>query len=626
MKIKTTFWIMAAFIGLLACGCGSSGNEPVCTNTDLRCLGTDTVQICSDGQWTHLVDCPAGKECQAGECVDSCTPNCTNRECGSNGCSGSCGSCQAAETCNEVTGQCEGCTPECSGRDCGSDSCGGSCGECNVNQVCNETTGACLDNCTPDCTGIDCGLDPECSSLCDSCPVDEECDLPNETCVPVCQADCTDKDCGSDGCDGSCGTCDFPKVCNQDGLCVDQGTQCDDGTCDDGETCENCPEDCGECVECNASTPAEMMECVSQARFLAGIQTIDVARSPGSAGWLAVQNYCATTLEDLGFSIELHNYGTGINVIGTKTGTDLASEQVVILAHYDHVGSCPGADDNASGVSAILEMSRILSLFNFSRSLVVICTDEEESGKIGSFNYARRANDDRDEIVVVFNLDSIAFTIDEPNSQQMLEGFEEQYPELAAELAANQYRATFIYAGHDPYCQDAAVALKSYGDSIDLLTGRVEIAVDDLFMPENMRSDSASFWGFAYPGIIINDTSELRNACYHCRGCQDTVDTLDIEFGVKVTKASLAAVADTLDGLNALFERPPIIPCNSICGLMSTETHLLCLLDMLTDFFDPDDYPLCHEAITTVPECNACINSLPLIEGDCSLIAFVCEL
>ncbi|MBN1773416.1 MAG: hypothetical protein JXB32_19295, partial [Deltaproteobacteria bacterium] len=57
-----------------------------------------------------------------------CTPACTGRECGPDGCGGSCGSCPTGETCNS-SGVCV-CTPSCTGRECGPDGCGGSCGSC----------------------------------------------------------------------------------------------------------------------------------------------------------------------------------------------------------------------------------------------------------------------------------------------------------------------------------------------------------------------------------------------------------------------------------------------------------------------------------------------------------------
>jgi hypothetical protein len=68
-----------------------------------------------------------------------CTPDCTGKECGDDGCGGSCGTCPGEESC--VSGVCiPGCTPDCTGKECGDDGCGGSCGTCSGGEVCNNGT------------------------------------------------------------------------------------------------------------------------------------------------------------------------------------------------------------------------------------------------------------------------------------------------------------------------------------------------------------------------------------------------------------------------------------------------------------------------------------------------------
>lgn len=136
------------------------------------------------------------------EC-DECTPECVGKQCGDNGCGGSCGSCPAGFVCN-IYGYCN-CAPQCTNKQCGSDGCGGSCGTCPTGSVCNWQ-GACV-------------------------------------CLPKCE----NKECGPDGCGGSCGTCPSGYQCTS-GFC--QATSyCGDGWCDYnlGETCDSCPEDCGWC-------------------------------------------------------------------------------------------------------------------------------------------------------------------------------------------------------------------------------------------------------------------------------------------------------------------------------------------------------------------------------------------
>ena len=117
--------------------------------------------------------CPAGQACWMGAC---CTPACTNddgsaRQCGPDGCGGSCGACEDTWTC--VDGTCVACQPQCEGRQCGPDGCGGSCGTCEAPAACDEagqckTPGSCAGACSG---GSDnCYCDPVCQSYGDCCP------------------------------------------------------------------------------------------------------------------------------------------------------------------------------------------------------------------------------------------------------------------------------------------------------------------------------------------------------------------------------------------------------------------------------------------------------------------------
>jgi hypothetical protein len=82
--------------------------------------------------------CEAGLTCVSGRCRAACMPSCTGKQCGSDGCGGSCGTCAATSTCS--AGACVArCVPDCTGRECGSDGCGGTCGSCG-NRTCSGGT------------------------------------------------------------------------------------------------------------------------------------------------------------------------------------------------------------------------------------------------------------------------------------------------------------------------------------------------------------------------------------------------------------------------------------------------------------------------------------------------------
>ncbi|NOZ01502.1 MAG: hypothetical protein GXP54_06380, partial [Deltaproteobacteria bacterium] len=91
----------------------------------------------------------------------SCQPTCDGKQCGPDGCGGSCGTCNSDQAC--YSGLC--CTPNCSGKECGYDGCGGTCGQCEPEAVC-IVAGAC---CVPDCEGKQCGPDG-CGGTCGNCP------------------------------------------------------------------------------------------------------------------------------------------------------------------------------------------------------------------------------------------------------------------------------------------------------------------------------------------------------------------------------------------------------------------------------------------------------------------------
>ncbi len=136
----------------------------------------------TDAGTTEVCDKPCGKECCGANkkcdeknlrCVTSCTPSCGFRECGSDLCGGSCGTCPAGKGC--VNGECSDCVPDCRGRQCGPDGCGGLCGVCPGSTSCDEGAGLC-GACERNCIGKECGSDG-CGKNCGACPTGYECGL-----------------------------------------------------------------------------------------------------------------------------------------------------------------------------------------------------------------------------------------------------------------------------------------------------------------------------------------------------------------------------------------------------------------------------------------------------------------
>ena len=228
---------------------------------------------------------PDGLACDwAGECV----PSCAGKQCGSDGCGGSCGTCPGGQACQagacvqanyECTDYCGGaapsgcycddscdsygdccpevclgcpslpfceCVPSCAGKDCGDDGCGGSCGTCPPGVACEAGICACVPDCEGDGGPLECG-DDGCGGSCGTCPqiapdcVEGFCQLP---CDPICD----DKECGDDGCGGTCGDC-APGFKCEDAACVICEPACDGKECGD----DGCGGVCGECADAYAT-------------------------------------------------------------------------------------------------------------------------------------------------------------------------------------------------------------------------------------------------------------------------------------------------------------------------------------------------------------------------------------
>jgi hypothetical protein len=216
--------------------------------------------------------CPAGDQCDPtdGKCYPTCNPWCESdgRECGADGCGGSCGDCVPGQTCWE--GQCTGeCAPQCGAKVCGEDGCGGSCGWCLPDTYCQS--GQCVDasQCVPNCMMIDaegllapkqCG-DNECGTICGVCAEDFGwvCDEFNYLCIecgslafpcpdattdpetdPNCQPTCVGSECGPDGCGSTCGTCAAGLYCTH-GICATCTPQCfaEGGVCQNDAQCDS---------------------------------------------------------------------------------------------------------------------------------------------------------------------------------------------------------------------------------------------------------------------------------------------------------------------------------------------------------------------------------------------------
>ncbi len=107
--------------------------------------------------------------------------------------------------------------------------------------------------------------------------------------------------------------------------------------------------------------------------------------------------------------------GSGVNLIGTVPGRGNNDQVIVLSAHYDHVGVRDGqifngADDNASGTAAVLEIARRVAADPLRHTLVVALLDAEERGSRGARAFVAEPPVPLDRIALNVNLDMVART------------------------------------------------------------------------------------------------------------------------------------------------------------------------------------------------------------------------
>lgn len=315
----------------------------------------------------------------------------------------------------------------------------------------------------------------------------------------------------------------------------------------DAAKTEVVPEVVPEVVE--SFTPADLAALVDQDLYYDDLVFISEPRPPGSEHWQAVQDLCKERFEQLGFETSLHDYGSGVNVIGVKPGVDLPGEDVLISAHYDHIFNCPGADDNGTGVAGVLESARVLSMADYSRTLVVACWDEEELGMVGSYAYALEAKAQADDIVVAYVYEMIGYKSDEPGSQEIPMGFEYIFPEQIAELEENEFKGDFLAIVSDDWAHEPAELIASFGKDSGLPAFVLELTQgqkNNAMFHDLRRSDHSAFWAADYPAMMLTDTANFRNTHYHCKDGPDVVSDLDHEFAAKIISATVYSAAETL--------------------------------------------------------------------------------
>lgn len=198
---------------------------------------------------------------------------------------------------------------------------------------------------------------------------------------------------------------------------------------------------------------------------------------------------------------------------------------VVVGAHYDSDtceshGCNPGADDNASGVAALIELARTLSQTTLDREVrFVAFTNEEEpffwTEAMGSRAYARQARAEQVDITAMLSIETIGYYRDEQDSQATV-------PLLNWFYDISNTGNFIAFVGDRSSSALVHQALDVFRNAQCF---PAEGIAASSWLPGIGWSDHWSFWQEGYRAIMVTDTAPNRNHCYH-RGC-DVPERLD---------------------------------------------------------------------------------------------------
>ncbi|MBL0741385.1 M20/M25/M40 family metallo-hydrolase [Chryseolinea lacunae] len=235
----------------------------------------------------------------------------------------------------------------------------------------------------------------------------------------------------------------------------------------------------------------------------------------------------------------------GENIIGRIAGQYEENETYLLTAHYDCAPNSPGADDNATGVAGMLEAMRVLSQYDFEKSIKFINFDLEEDGCLGSKAYVDKNGIRRYEnIASVINYDMIGFSSDEDSSQYIPEGFDQLFPVAYSEVSQNYFRGNFVINTSNEqsveFGQRFTQAAGKYVPNLKVVSLMAE--GDGEATPNLAASDHYEFWVNGFSALHIGDGGESRNV--YLNGPDDVLKNINYRFVCDVVRATVGAFAE----------------------------------------------------------------------------------
>lgn len=229
------------------------------------------------------------------------------------------------------------------------------------------------------------------------------------------------------------------------------------------------------------------------------------------------------------FEVADERYHNVIAAFGPQTGDNL-----VVGAHYDAVAGSPGADDNASGVAALIELAQLLDEERVSRPVELVAYALEEppyfrSRFMGSAVHARSSAGGGGGVSLMICLEMLGTFSDEPGSQDYPFGpMRWFYPDQGNFIAVVGRLRDFpsVQRVKRLIAEGGAIPVRS-------LSAPTFIAGIDF-------SDHLSYWNEGFSAVMVTDTAFYRNQRYHT--ALDLPDTLDYRRMAEVVRGLLHAV------------------------------------------------------------------------------------
>jgi len=248
-----------------------------------------------------------------------------------------------------------------------------------------------------------------------------------------------------------------------------------------------------------------------------------------------VARYIETTLESYGYVVHRQNFAVDDKtvrnidvIIEPRTGVP-APEVLVVGAHYDSAPTTPGANDNATGAAAVIELARLLGDLKGStkrRIRFALFVNEEppyfQTPDMGSLRYAQALAAQNERVVAMYSLETLGYYSDKPGSQQYPGPFGMMFPDRA------DFVAFVGMLGSRPLVRETVRSFRSH-TAFPTIGGAAPASLEGIGWSDH--------WAFAeqgFPAVMITDTALFRYPHYHRP--TDTPDKVDVEKLARVVK------------------------------------------------------------------------------------------